>query len=50
MRRRSFLQGSLGLAAAVAATTIPSLAIAARPKVKITDMKVKRIRVVKEER
>ena len=48
MRRRSFLQGGLGLAAAVAATAIPSVAVAARPKVKITDVKVKRIRVVKE--
>lgn len=35
-------------AAAVAATAIPALAAASRPKVKITSVQVKRIRVIKE--
>lgn len=49
MRRRTFMTGALGLAAAAAAVTaIPALAAAGRPKVKITDVQVKRIRVIKE--
>ncbi len=49
MRRRTFMTGALGLAAAAAAATaIPALAAAGRPKVKITDVQVKRIRVIKE--
>ncbi|HEU4623872.1 MAG TPA: hypothetical protein VFS52_03860 [Steroidobacteraceae bacterium] len=40
---------ALGLAAAAtAATAIPALAAASRPKVKITDVQVKRVRVIKE--
>jgi len=49
MRRRTFMTGAVGLAAAAAAATaIPALAAAGRPKVKITDVQVKRIRVIKE--
>jgi D-galactarolactone cycloisomerase len=47
MHRRTFMTGSLGIAAA-AATALPSLAAAGRPTVKITDLQVKRIRVIKE--
>jgi L-alanine-DL-glutamate epimerase-like enolase superfamily enzyme len=43
------MTGTLGLAAAAAAATaIPALAAPGRPKVKITDVQVKRIRVIKE--
>ena len=43
------MTAALGLAATAAATTaIPALAAAGRPKVKITDVQVKRIRVIKE--
>ena len=48
MRRREFLAGAAGLVTAAAATSIPALAAPGRPKVKITDVQVKRIRVVKE--
>ena len=48
MRRREFMAGTLGLAGAAAAFSIPALAAAGRPKVKITDVQVKRIRVIKE--
>jgi len=49
MRRRSFMKGAFGLAAAVAAATaIPALAAPGRPKAKITDVQVKRVRVIKE--
>src|SRR3954465_7202494 len=49
MRRRTFMTGALGVAAATAAAAaIPALAAAGRAKVKITDVQVKRIRVIKE--
>jgi L-alanine-DL-glutamate epimerase-like enolase superfamily enzyme len=48
MRRREFLTQAAGLVAVAAATSIPALAAAGRPKVKITDVQVKRIRVIKE--
>jgi D-galactarolactone cycloisomerase len=48
MRRRTFMAGAMGLATAAAALSIPALAAAGRPKVKITDVQVKRIRVIKE--
>lgn len=48
MRRRKFLAEGLGLLAAAAATSIPALAAAGRPKVRITDVQVKRVRVIKE--
>jgi L-alanine-DL-glutamate epimerase-like enolase superfamily enzyme len=48
MRRRKFLAQGLGLLAAAVANTIPALAAPGRPKVKITDVQVKRIRVIKE--
>ncbi len=49
MRRRAFL-GRIGLLLAGAATlpAIPALAAVGRPKIKITDVQAKRIRVVKE--
>jgi D-galactarolactone cycloisomerase len=48
MRRRTFMAQSLGLFAMAAATSIPALSAPGRPKVKITDVQVKRIRVIKE--
>jgi len=48
MRRRTFLADALGLFAVAAATSIPALAAPGRPKVKVTDVQVKRVRVVKE--
>lgn len=48
MRRRTFLAEALGLFTAAAATSIPALAAPGRPKVRITDVQVKRVRVVKE--
>lgn len=47
MRRRAFLAQALSLAAA-GATTLPALAAPGRPKVRITDVQVKRVRVIKE--
>ena len=47
MRRRTFLGQALSLAAA-GAMSFPALAAAGRPKVKITDVQVKRVRVIKE--
>lgn len=48
MRRRTFLGRAAGLLAAAAAVSIPALAAPGRPRVKITDVRVKRVRVVKE--
>jgi D-galactarolactone cycloisomerase len=48
MRRRTFLADALGLFTVAAATSIPALAAPGRPKVKITDVQVKRVRVIKE--
>ena len=48
MRRRKFLASSVGLFAAAAATSLPALSAAGRPRVKITDVQVKRVRVIKE--
>src|SRR5690348_14329958 len=48
MYRRTFLADALGLFTLAAATSIPALAAPGRPKVKITDVQVKRVRVVKE--
>src|SRR6478752_6179611 len=48
MRRREFLAEALGLFTVAAAASIPALAAPGRPKVKITDVQVKRVRVVKE--
>jgi len=47
MQRRTFLAQALGLAAA-GAMSIPALSAAGRPRVKITDVQVKRVRVIKE--
>ncbi len=46
MRRRTFLAEALSVFAAAAA--IPALSAAGRSKVKITDVQVKRVRIVKE--
>jgi D-galactarolactone cycloisomerase len=49
MRRRRFLEEALGLfATAAAVMSTPALAAPGRPKVRITDVQVKRVRVVKE--
>jgi D-galactarolactone cycloisomerase len=49
MRRRSFMKAAFGLSATVTAVAaISALAAPGRPKVKITDVQVKRIRVIKE--
>ena len=47
MRRRTFLAQAMTMAAAGAISFAP-LAAAGRPKVKITDVQVKRVRVIKE--
>jgi D-galactarolactone cycloisomerase len=47
MRRRKFLAQAMTMAAAGAFSVAP-LAAAGRPKVKITDVQVKRVRVIKE--
>ncbi len=47
MRRRTFLAQAMTMAAA-GATSFAPLAAAGRPKVKITDVQVKRVRVIKE--
>lgn len=47
MLRRNFLRGA-GLLAAAAATPLPVLAGPKRPKIKITNVQVKRVRLVKE--
>ena len=47
MRRRTFLAQAVSLAAA-GGLSFPALAAAGRPKVKITDVQVKRVRVIKE--
>jgi D-galactarolactone cycloisomerase len=48
MRRREFLAEALSLFTVAAAMSNPALAAPGRPKVKITDVQVKRVRVVKE--
>ena len=48
MRRREFLAEALSLLTVAATTSNPALAAPGRPKVKITDVQVKRVRVVKE--
>lgn len=50
MRRRSFLAQAVSLAAAGALTlpALPALGAAGRPKVRITDIQVKKVRVVRE--
>jgi L-alanine-DL-glutamate epimerase-like enolase superfamily enzyme len=48
MRRRTFLAEAVGLVTAAATMSIPALAAPGRPKVKITDVQVKRVRVLKE--
>lgn len=51
MRRRQFMTGTLGAltaAAAMSMSPLPALSAPGRPKVKITDVKVKRVKVVKE--
>jgi len=47
MHRRTFLAHAVSLAAA-GAMTLPALAAQGRPKVRITDVQVKRVRVIKE--
>ncbi|HEY4338754.1 MAG TPA: mandelate racemase/muconate lactonizing enzyme family protein [Steroidobacteraceae bacterium] len=48
MRKRTFMAEALSLLAIGATTSIPALSAPGRPKVKITDIQVKRVRVVKE--
>lgn len=48
MRRRTFLAEASALLTAAAAMPIPALAAIGRSKVKITDVQVKRVRVIKE--
>jgi len=48
MRRRSFLGGAAGLLATAATIPVPALASTRRPKVKIINVAVKHVRVIKE--